>query len=176
MSKPPIRLGDPTSHGGEVVSASSTTTFYGKAVACVGDRVSCPRPGHDNCVIVEGSTTLRINGKAIALDGDKTSCGAVLLATFGNVMHDMVGGGSLAGMAAQTSAIVTSHSQQTQAPHDEQFHLVDAHGNPHSQTHYTAKLPSGELIHGVTDDHGKTERIRTQGAQRIDIYFGHLEQ
>ncbi|TDR79836.1 PAAR domain-containing protein [Paludibacterium purpuratum] len=83
--KPPIRLGDPTSHGGEVVSAAATTKLFGKPVACVGDRVSCPKEGHSNCVIVEGDESWKVGGKAVALDGHKTSCGAVLIATLGEV-------------------------------------------------------------------------------------------
>jgi uncharacterized Zn-binding protein involved in type VI secretion len=83
--KSPIRLGDPTSHGGQVVSAAASTILFGKPVACVGDQVSCPQDGHGRCVIVEGDESWKIDGKAVALDGHKTSCGAVLIATLGEV-------------------------------------------------------------------------------------------
>jgi len=172
MSKPPIRLGDPTSHGGEVVSASSTTTFFGKSVALMGDRVSCPKQGHTNCVIVEGSSTWSINGKPVALDGHKTSCGAVLIATFGNVLDDQVGGGA---RSAQSGASLLSGASERTAIHDEQFVLKDATGTPMPQTYYTIKLPSGELQHGVTDDNGKTERIETDGPKALAVYLGHRE-
>ena len=36
-----IRLGDPTTHGGTVVSASSTTIINGIRVARLGDQVTC---------------------------------------------------------------------------------------------------------------------------------------
>ena len=53
MSKAVIRLGDPTDHGGVVVSVSATQhTVDGIPVARVGDRCSCARRGHNNCVIV----------------------------------------------------------------------------------------------------------------------------
>lgn len=39
-----IRLGDPTNHGGSVISASGPVVF-GKASARVGDQVSCPNRG-----------------------------------------------------------------------------------------------------------------------------------
>jgi uncharacterized Zn-binding protein involved in type VI secretion len=80
----PIRLGDPTSHGGVVETAQSQTNLMGKALACVGDKCSCPLPGHNNCVIAEGDGNWLINGKPVALDGHKTSCGAILSATIGN--------------------------------------------------------------------------------------------
>ena len=47
-----IRLGDPTDHGGHVVSAAASTSLFGKQVACLGDAVTCPQQGHSNCTIV----------------------------------------------------------------------------------------------------------------------------
>ncbi|RMC94643.1 PAAR domain-containing protein [Aquitalea palustris] len=76
-----IRLGDPTDHGGNVVSSASSTTLFGKQVACLGDSVSCPRNGHSNCSIVEGDSSWLVGGKPVALEGHKTSCGAVLIST-----------------------------------------------------------------------------------------------
>jgi len=41
-----IRLGDATSHGGKVISASAAHfKVHGIPVACVGDTCSCPLPG-----------------------------------------------------------------------------------------------------------------------------------
>lgn len=84
-----IRLGDPTSHGGTVISAVAThITVGGIAVACVGDTCSCPLPGHGVCTIVEGDSGHTIDGKAVAYDGHKTSCGAELRATLDNFNKD----------------------------------------------------------------------------------------
>ena len=80
----PIRLGDPTSHGGTVQTAQSQTNLMGKALACVGDQCACPLPGHANCKIIEGDPNWTINDKPVALNGHKTSCGATLIATVGN--------------------------------------------------------------------------------------------
>jgi uncharacterized Zn-binding protein involved in type VI secretion len=77
-----IRLNDPTSHGGKVVSVSATWfTVHGIAVARVGDKCSCPRPGHGDCTIAEGSPKHTIDGIPVAYEGHKTSCGAVLQST-----------------------------------------------------------------------------------------------
>jgi hypothetical protein len=48
-----IRLGDPTSHGGRVLTAAFHYTAFGKPVARVGDTCVCPMPGHQVCIIVE---------------------------------------------------------------------------------------------------------------------------
>lgn len=79
-----IRLGDDTSHGGKVVSATSHVTVGGKPVARLGDKCTCPKRGHNNCVIVEGDTAWTIDGIPVALEGHKTSCGAVLVSSAPN--------------------------------------------------------------------------------------------
>lgn len=83
-----IRLGDPTSHGGKVVSVSAHhVTVEGIAVARVGDLCICPINGHQVCVIAEGSSIHSIDGIAVAYEGHKTSCGATLIATVANVVE-----------------------------------------------------------------------------------------
>lgn len=76
-----VRLNDPTTHGGVVTSASSTSAVLGIGVARVGDTVSCPKRGHRNCTIVEGDPEVVIDGVAVAFDGHVTSCGAALIST-----------------------------------------------------------------------------------------------
>lgn len=84
-----IRLGDATSHGGKVESASATHfTVDGIAVARVGDVCSCPIKGHDKCTIAESDPTHVIDGIAVAYHGDKTTCGATLFASIGNFSAD----------------------------------------------------------------------------------------
>ena len=46
MSKGFVLLGDKTTHGGQVLSASTTMIVNGKKVALIGDKVSCPKEGH----------------------------------------------------------------------------------------------------------------------------------
>jgi len=80
-----IRLGDPTSHGGKVVSVSAHhVTVAGIAVARVGDLCVCPISGHQVCIIAEGNPLHLIDGIAVAYAGHKTSCGATLIATVAN--------------------------------------------------------------------------------------------
>jgi uncharacterized Zn-binding protein involved in type VI secretion len=75
-----IRLNDPTSHGGKVISVAAIQfTVHGKAVAGVGDKCSCPI--HGDGTIIEGDSHHTINGIAAAYDCHKTSCGATLTST-----------------------------------------------------------------------------------------------
>ena len=74
-----IRLGDPTSHGGRVMTAAPQSTALGVAVARLGDACSCPL--HRCCVIAEGDPDVTIDGSPVAFEGHKTDCGAVLMST-----------------------------------------------------------------------------------------------
>lgn len=76
-----IRLNDPTSHGGKVVSASPHSKVKGVAVARKGDACSCPKRGHSGCTIAEGDSKVLIAGVPVAFEGHKTTCGAVLMST-----------------------------------------------------------------------------------------------
>ncbi|WP_322028452.1 hypothetical protein [Paraburkholderia sp. J76] len=59
--------------------------------------------------------------------------------------------------------------------YDQQFTLSDAAGKSLVNTWYTVRMPSGELLHGITDSAGKTARYRTDGVQRLALYLGHRE-
>lgn len=81
MSLPIVRLGDQTSHGGAVISASVTHTIAGIGIARVGDQVSCPQTGHGVNAIVEGAATYTIGGRQVALHGHRCACGCTLIAS-----------------------------------------------------------------------------------------------
>jgi uncharacterized Zn-binding protein involved in type VI secretion len=84
-----IRLGDPTSHGGKVISTSAShITVEGVAVVLVGDTCSCPIKGHDGCKVASGNANHTVEGIPVAYDGDTTSCGAKLLSTVNHFCAD----------------------------------------------------------------------------------------
>ncbi|AUH52364.1 PAAR domain-containing protein [Chromobacterium sp. ATCC 53434] len=166
-----IRIGDPTSHGGKVVSASATTSMFGKAVALIGDAVSCPQNGHVNCVIVEGDPSWTVGGKAVALEGHKVSCGAALISTMGEVGRDYESSGTATtgsrsnGLA--TGVAATAASMASLAAFDEQIRFFTADRNVLANTRYTLTLGDGSTVEGSTDSAGKTARIQTDKATEI---------
>jgi uncharacterized Zn-binding protein involved in type VI secretion len=76
-----IRLGDKTTHGGVVISASPTHIIHGLGIARVGDMVTCPQSGHGTNPIIEGSPTFTIDGRQVALHGHHTACGCALISS-----------------------------------------------------------------------------------------------
>jgi uncharacterized Zn-binding protein involved in type VI secretion len=90
-----IVVGDRTSHGGVVIQGTPTSDIAGKLIARIGDKVTCPLPGHGGVtVIATGDPTLIIDGAAVARHGDKTACGAVLLCSQVTTTDSPGGGGS----------------------------------------------------------------------------------
>jgi uncharacterized Zn-binding protein involved in type VI secretion len=80
-SRPFIVLGDKTTHGGVVITASENTFSNGRQVARMGDLVSCPIKGHGINPIVTACPLCSIDGRQIARHGDMTACGCSLIAS-----------------------------------------------------------------------------------------------
>ncbi|MBU6439684.1 MAG: PAAR domain-containing protein [Betaproteobacteria bacterium] len=79
-----ILVGDSTSHGGVVLEGADTDTLNGRAIACVGHRVSCPKCKGDFPIVPDGSgghVLPWIGGLNVAVEGMQTACGATLIAS-----------------------------------------------------------------------------------------------
>jgi uncharacterized Zn-binding protein involved in type VI secretion len=76
-----IVLGDMTSHGGVVITASPCSTWNGILIARKGDTVTCPLCPPHIFVIAEGWDGCLDFGIPVALEGHKTLCGAALIAS-----------------------------------------------------------------------------------------------
>ena len=83
MGKKIVVLGDATSHGGKVVSVSSTFEIEDKNVALLNDSVSCPE--HGSNPIVECDMSYEENGRGIVAHGCKSACGSVIFASLPDV-------------------------------------------------------------------------------------------
>ena len=80
--KAQIVVGDTTSHGGQVISGSPSST-WGRGeipIARKGDKVTCPKCEPHIVEIAEGCDDSLDFGAPVALEGHKTTCGAVLIA------------------------------------------------------------------------------------------------
>jgi uncharacterized Zn-binding protein involved in type VI secretion len=75
-----VRLGDKTSHGGQVLSASDSYTVLGKQVALEGDATFCPKCKGTFSIQVAASER-RHHGTKVAYHDDVTACGAKLIAS-----------------------------------------------------------------------------------------------
>ncbi len=53
MALPYITIGSPTTGGGKVITANAGFLIEGKAVACVGDKATCPKHKTVATIVVE---------------------------------------------------------------------------------------------------------------------------
>lgn len=88
MSRKIILVGDATDHGGTVISGDPLRKHMGRAIARLGDAVSCPQPypggaPHGVNKIIEGDATYKIGGVPVALEGHHTECGCSLIGSIG---------------------------------------------------------------------------------------------
>jgi uncharacterized Zn-binding protein involved in type VI secretion len=75
------RLGDKTSHGGEIITATATIKVHGIAVALEGDMTHCPKCKGNFAILPSGEGKKNL-GRWVAYAGTQTECGAELVATF----------------------------------------------------------------------------------------------
>lgn len=75
-----VRQGDPSNHGGTVVSGCGKVLIVGQPAARLGDAHSCPVPNHGTTSIVSASSKVTICGSPAARQGDVAACGASLAA------------------------------------------------------------------------------------------------
>lgn len=72
------RLGDTSSHGGSIISASSNVNCNGIGVARNGDSHNCPLRGHGVTPITAITTKTYVNGRLVVTVGAVAGCGAVI--------------------------------------------------------------------------------------------------
>lgn len=84
--KAPVLLGDATSHGGKVITASSTFDIGGRPAALLYDIVSCPEHG-DN-PIIEAGDGLIDEDRPTVVDRCRTRCGSYVIASTAEVSFE----------------------------------------------------------------------------------------
>lgn len=86
MSLKIIVVGDPTDHGGKVITGSPLHDVDDKPIARLGDKVACPQyyPGgkpHGVNKIITAHPTVSIGGIPVAVEDCVTECGCKLIGT-----------------------------------------------------------------------------------------------
>lgn len=160
-----IRDGDTTSHGGRVIASDMTNTVDGKALALLGDMVSCPRCGGLYPIVnIKADLHMTFNGRPVASDGDITACGATLIASQSTATASPTSG---AGAPVGGSKSVLA---QNDGPNRGRFQVVDDNTRLPIRNHpYTVTSADGQTIHGTTDADGHTDWLNTQQAASLSF-------
>lgn len=143
-----IRIGDKTTHGGEVISASSGTVVMGKLAALDGDLSVCPQCKGKFALRPDGSGA-RHEGKFYAYHNDVTECGALLISS---IVFDNSTGSSE--QAHNQSAYMPDIAKLIDEDHWVEFRMVDGLGNPISNLSFELIDPAGATRLGMLDADG----------------------
>lgn len=169
-----IRLGDPTSHGGAVVSAAERYTMDGIPVARMGDMCTCPVRGHTGCTIVEGDPAWSIDGRPVALEGHLTSCGAALISTFGRLGrgHDTGNANTVTGQAIAQANSSPAKSPDGHKDFNDRYAICCAvGGEPLANVEYAIVRANGAVEYGTTDEQGHTHLLTSIAiAEQVAIH------
>lgn len=76
-ANPIARLGDTSTHGGQIVTSATKTSVEDKLVARVTDILACPLHGLNP--ILTGSDDFTAENQKVARSGSVTSCGAIII-------------------------------------------------------------------------------------------------
>lgn len=79
------RLGDTSSHGGSIISASSDVMANGIGVARAGDSHACPISGHGVTPLSPITSKSMVNGRLVITVGATAGCGATITTGSPNV-------------------------------------------------------------------------------------------
>ncbi len=174
MSKRAVRNGDPTTTGGVVIAVTSTMVNHGKQVALDGDKATC-----GNCegkFLILGSAHRMIHhGRCVALDGDVVLCpcgqNRLIAGSDSTIFYGGDGGRNAINPFAARSAYAPTRPASGSGINDDQFVIRDARTKQLlSNVRYWIKDRSGAVLaSGVSDRHGRTARVRTEGAQTLKL-------
>ncbi|WP_063533432.1 PAAR domain-containing protein [Burkholderia sp. MSMB1589WGS] len=162
-----IREGDTTSHGGRVLACDPTNTDDGKAIALLGDMVSCPRCGGVFSIVrVKTELHMTFNGRPVVTEGDMTACGATLIASQSTTTASPTSGtGAPVGSGKSVLA-------QRDGAYRGRFQLVDDETRAPLANHpYTVTSAEGKTIQGTTDASGHTDWLNSH--QAASLSFSH---
>ncbi len=160
MSRSVIVVGDRTSHGGVVITGSPFSDVDGKAIARIGDKVTCPKKGHGSVTtIVTGDVTDIIDGSPVARHGDMTACGAMLISS--QMLTYVDAGGSTSVDGASNSDGKAANSAQPRSPslvaEDRRDHIDEV-----IEQYFDLLGENGTPVDGYRYDLFEDEKIHTK--------------
>ncbi|AUI89915.1 PAAR domain-containing protein [Xanthomonas oryzae] len=167
----PIRLGDPTTGGGRVISArlGSFATIDGKPVVVRGDRANCQRH-HGIFAFVEADDSSTFDDLGIVLQGHRLACGCHALSTRGASFDGTPTAPHAGGVAVMAAGLLANAVERDDSapPFSGRFELLDeASGQPVAGRRVRLSTPSGKQLDCVTDAQGMTDWLASDSDEPL---------
>ncbi|CAG9265135.1 PAAR motif-containing protein [Paraburkholderia unamae] len=170
-------VGDSLSGGGSILSYTQPLGMRarGHMVALIGGVAHCDVCNCAGVIAKAGGPRRHFyrSVREVALDGDVVRCHC---ATPRPIVATLAGETWFDDLAERYAVAAESPAVRGLESYDEQFTLKDGLGRLLPLTYYTLRFECGSLLHGTTDEAGRTVRHRTNGAKSIKLYIGHREE
>jgi len=162
--------GDSTTTGGRIVAASSTTFEYSKRMALSGDLATCGKCEGGPFPILGTADTWNENGKSMVKSRDLVLCPCGENHVIADSTIYYFGSAKSVTVSVTVAAVVLNSAVQF----DQQFTLRDrATRQPLGRVSYVITNPAGEILKGITDEDGKTQRIKTSASETLNLKIQH---
>ncbi|WP_230384665.1 PAAR domain-containing protein [Burkholderia pseudomallei] len=153
-----------------MLAGTSTFIAYGKAIALLGDMVSCPRCDGIFPIVRVKQRNMELGERPVATEGDKTACGATLIASQGTATV-MPTAGAFSGASAPSvggGVIPLPVGSIRGGLQRGRFQAVDDDtGRPIPNHLYTVTGSGGQIISGRTDENGYTDWAESNGSATL---------
>lgn len=152
-----------------MLSCTSTFIAHGKAIALLGDMVSCPRCGGIFPIVRVKQRNMALGERPVATDGDKTACGATLIASQGTATV-MPTAGASSGVSTPSvgGGVIPLVDSIRGGLHRGRFQAIDDDtGQPISNYQYTVTGSGGQIVSGRTDENGYTDWVESGGSATL---------
>ena len=164
--------GDPTTTGGRIVGASSTTYENTKRMSLSGDAATCGNCTGGPFPIFGTANTWTENGKAMVkhLDRVLCPCGKNHVIADSTLLY---GGGS-ATQVRESSVVnkVANVTVRAKSPFDEQVSVVADSVHHFSGLPYVIETADGQITDGVVPRDGRLPRVFTDAEAAYTVYWG----
>lgn len=157
-----------------MLACTSTFIVHGKAIALLGDMVSCPRCGGIFPIVRVKQRNMALGERPVATDGDKTACGATLIASQGTATVMPTAGASSGAdtPAVSGGAIPLPVGSIRGGLHRGRFQAVDDEtGQPIPNYPYTVTGSGGQIVSGRTDESGYTDWMESNGSASLTFDY-----
>lgn len=171
MKRAILKLGDKTTAGGVVLEGIDCCKHHGTPITFIGAKIRCPACNSAGVIGWNGPhQKATMMGKQQALEGDLCLCKCdpppVLIASQNSAWHVFE-----AHELARTSyASGAAGSGPYHGVYDEQYTLYGGDGRPLAGVPYRIVTTTARVVNGKTNGLGQTERIVTDGTEKLKLY------
>jgi len=169
-----IKKGDKTTSGGVVTEGLEFMSHHGTQLSFLGAQISCHACGSIGTIVAQGPRWPGdIMGKHAALENDKCVCRchpAPTLVASQNDMFQFFKPHELEGMGYAPDG--TPLAEPVSKIFDEQVRVIDGKNRPMAGVPYYIKVPTGEVLKGLSDENGYCARVATESSEQLHVAVG----